>query len=184
MELATLLAGLAEAERSNQNRVNMIKDQIQTHLNARFDDWKALQEGIKAATECDGVAYQSNEYGEAEAWLRCDALSDVAEVEREYLENYVAEHCIHINWEHDCLSVSLGGDEILINDSGRKHDRGVYQSGKQIIEESDYTDENEEVDETKRNILIERHMEATGCFPGVFRTSEHDNELYPVKTTI
>ena len=58
---------------------------------------------------------------------------------------------------------------------------GVWLNSKCIIEESSYTDDDGEVNETKRNALIEAYMDKSGFFPGVFRTDSHGN-VFAIKT--
>jgi hypothetical protein len=57
----------------------------------------------------------------------------------------------------------------------------VYQSGRLIIDESEYRDDSGEVIEASRNALIEAHMEKTGVYPEVLRINPSD-DLYPVDT--
>jgi hypothetical protein len=67
---------------------------------------------------------------------------------------------------------------VVQDDAGR--DNGVYLADKCIINESEYKNDGE-VDETKRNALIEAYMEKMGYFPGVFRR-DRDGSVYSVKT--
>ena len=54
-------------------------------------------------------------------------------------------------------------------------------AGEIIIDGDEYTEDGE-VDEVKRNELIEAYMEKTGCFPGVLSDDDHGN-LFLVNTT-
>lgn len=182
--LETMFKQLNETKAENQSRVNSLKADIQASLSARYADWKALQTALDKLQAFEGVRYCTDEGGCATAWVRFDAMADIPDEEREYFEDYNSSEGTYLDWENSVLINSLGHDEIFINDSGRKHDRGVYQSSKRLFSEDEYTDEAGEVSEVLRNALIESHMNATGCFPGVFVTSEYDNELTPVITQL
>lgn len=181
-KLAKLRSQYDSAVQRASAEQSAILDQIQAILNAQWDDWKALQTTLTALENFQGVRYCADHESIC-AWLRFNGLTDVPASDRDHFESYLSEKsCAYVDWENDVLKVYFGPDEIMIqDDTGR--DNGVYQSGKCIIDESEYTDEETgEVDEAKRNALIESHMERTGFFPGVFRMTRHDDEVYPVDT--
>ncbi len=181
MKLKTLFTQLTQAENENNQRIQEIKAKIQESLSAQYADWKELQTALENIENYKDIEYMADFDG-ISAWVRFRGLSDVPEQEREYLENYVSTvSCARVDWENDALLSYLGDEELIINVDGRKHDRGVYQSGRQIIAENEYMDDNGEVDKVKRNELIEMHMEKTGFFPGVFTIDQHGN-VFPVNT--
>lgn len=169
----------------SQVKVEDMRDAIQKELNTTYRDWKELQDAVSKLSNQVGVEYCTNEYGDVEAWTRFYPLADVPRREREFLETYLGTvvGSVFVDWENDTLTQCVGGDEILIREDNWPHGGGVYQSGKQIIAEADYTDDDGDVNEDLRNELIEKHMERTGYFPGVYLTNNHDNHLIPVDTT-
>lgn len=177
----TLFEKLAATELECANNVAIIKLSIQEALNVEYDKWKALQNKLVALACCKNVEYVA-EYNDVLALLQWDDLSKVPKNEREFLETYInlQETNISIDWENDTLSMFLGDDEILINETYRNG--GVFQGGKLIIDNKLYTDDDRNIDESKRNELIESHMESTGNYPGVYMTNSHDNYLIPINT--
>lgn len=148
---------------------------IQLEYNKVFDDSTKLKNAIKNAE--NSSEYQVNCYGEIESWWRFRDLSDYTEA-RDYLDNWFSDYCIVVDWENECLLVSQG-ESIIIQDDTR-HDNGVWLNGKCIIKESEYKLDNE-VNEDKRNELIEIWMDKNGFFPGVFRVDSYGN-VFPVQT--
>lgn len=164
-------------------KIAEIRGAIQAELNKKYNSWHELQEMIRKLRDFDGVSYYVEEFDNVEARCRFDVLRSIPYAERDFLEDYLADHDIYVDWYPPTLTVSLGSDQILIVDSAIfAVDRGVYQSGEKIIPESDYLGDGGEVDEERRNALIEAHMERTGFYPGVFLCSHHGNSLYPVST--
>jgi hypothetical protein len=148
-----------------------IRGLIQAELNTKFDDWSALQKAIidsDSATE-----YTWNEYGEISTWFRFSKLSDVLDVEREYLETYLTDHFIRVDWDNDCL-VRDQGSCIIVNEGYREHSVYDMDAGKVVIDGDEYII-NGEVNEVLRNELIETYMERTGYFPTVLRADGHGN---------
>lgn len=172
-ELKAKLAKLA-------NEAADTETEMQTEYNKVFDDSalvKAIVSKIESGTS-DG--YQFDEAGEIEAYTRIKELSEFDDEAKPYLSEYIRDNtCARIDWNNDCALVSLGGDEIIIQDENGR-DNGVWMNHKRIIDESEYKDD-DGVNEAKRNELIEAYMERTGYFPGVFRVDYHGN-IEPVST--
>lgn len=156
-----------------------IESKMQVEYNKIFKADKKLAKAIQA-TE-DSVKYTTGESGDIESWCATDSLrvySDCAE----YLENWLMEnHFMRPDFDNDCLLMSHGDDNLIIQDDARRGDNGVWQSQRMIIDQDAYTTEDGEIDVKKRNALIEAHMEKTGYFPGVFRVDQYGN-VTPVST--
>lgn len=161
-----------------KDKVESLTDALQTEYNKVFNDSKELEKIIINASSSS--EYQLGCDGDIESWFRFYGLRDYQEC-REYFEAWLQDaHCMRVDWDNDCLVVSHGDDNLIIQTESRRNN-GVYQSGKCVIEESQYRNDDNEIDEEKRNALIEAHMERTGCFPGVFRMDYHGN-VFPVNT--
>ena len=171
-KIENLLAELS----SNTKHATSIKAKLQAEYSAMFDDSKALQKAIANAEQAS--EYQMGEDGEIESWFRFGGLSDFQEC-REYFETWLQEtHGMRVDWDNDCL-LNFQGEALIIQDDSRnRRDNGVWLSGKLVISESDYLDESNEVDEAKRNGLIEAWMESNGYFPGVFRVDYYGNVFF------
>lgn len=181
--LDRLFKSIEAANDKTKLETGKIADEIQRLLNVQYSDWTDFQKALSQLENHENVEYCTDECGDATAYIRFCELANVPEQEREFFEVYLSEnHFAYVDWDCETLTSFLGSDEIFIVDDGRTHDCGVYQNGKQIIAESEYTDEENDVNETKRNELIEAHMERTGCFPRVYETNNRDNTLYPVST--
>lgn len=168
-KIETLLAELND----NCRNADAIKAKLQKEYDKVFDDSKALAKAIANAENAS--MYQIGEDGEVESWFRFSGLSDFHEC-REYFETWLLEsHCMMVDWDNDCFLYSQGESLIIQDDARNRRDNGVWLSGKQIIEESEYRDDDGEVDESKRNELIEAWMEKNGYFPGVFRVDNYGN---------
>jgi hypothetical protein len=168
VELNNVLASL-------QGQVYDTKAQLQSEFNKVFDKMPELQAAISQVQ--DSQEYSFDSLGEVVSWLRFDfsPFSDCLD----YLQGYLSEtHCIYTDLNNDCLTYSQGESIVVQDDAGR--DNGVYLADKCIINESEYKNDGE-VDETKRNALIEAYMEKTGYFPGVFRC-DRGGRVYSVKT--
>jgi len=173
----TAIKNLLDQIHSETANITKLQEKLQKEYNRVFSDSETLNKAISNAE--NSSEYQFGRYGDIESWYRFSGLSDYAEC-REYFETWLSEkHCMRVDWENDCLIVSHGDDNILIQDDTR-HDNGVWQSGKLIIDESEYKSDGE-VNEVKRNALIEAHMEKSGYFPGVYRT-KRSGGVYAVNT--
>ena len=159
---------------------NAIEMQLQEEYNKIFAKDKTIAKDIK---ELDN----SNEYGADQdgiySWVRFYAPESFP---AENLKAYFSDNGYNYDSENDTLMQWHGDDNIIIQDDTR-HDNGVWQGHNLIIEEREYRETNPEnehygdVNEDIRNELIEKHMEKTGYFPGVFRIDYHGN-VFPVST--
>lgn len=174
-----LFEQLESFESETRAEQSKIQSQIQNELNAVFDDWKELQDAIKKLESFDKVEYYGAEDG-IYSFVRFD-LTDVPEREQDYLRDYLMDkHCMYPEFKNDVLTQFQGDDCILIQDEHGR-DNGVYQGHKCILDEDEYKDEDGEINEERRNELIEQHMERTGWYPGVFRLTRY-GDVYPVNT--
>ena len=154
-----------------------IKDKLQARLNVTYTDWTALQNAIVDSDSSSEYTY--SQYGDSvKTWFRFYGLSDVPEREREYLESYLSDECIEIDWDNDCLERNIGPC-LIICDDGTVYDQ---DSGKTIITESDLegADGSICIDE-RRNQLIEGWMERSGYFPCVLADNGR-GDLFHVNT--
>jgi hypothetical protein len=146
-----------------------LETKLQAEWNRVFDDSgviKAIMVNVEDSTD-----YRFDEYGEIVSYYYVD-LSDFKD-SKKYLVQYLRDsYCADLDLANDCISYSQG-ECIVIQDETRR-DNGVWLNFKLIIDESEYRDENG-VNETKRNELIEAYMEKTGFYPGVFRSDSHGN---------
>lgn len=164
------------------NQVNSdvceIESELQTAWNDVFKNMPVILDAVSKLEQSND--YTWDKYGEIASYIRFYDLSDFKEC-RQYFETFMQEyHFVTVDWDNDCL-VYNQGECITIQDDTR-HDNGIWLNSKCIIEESSYTDDDGEVNETKRNALIEAYMDKSGFFPGVFRTDSHGN-VFPVKTS-
>jgi hypothetical protein len=184
---------LASVESQSQSAVNEVKSLIATELSREWSDWKALHAILESLESFEGVEYKSDVDG-IYAWIRFYGLSDIGKREREYFEDYLSDIGYRPDFENDCISNYLGDDHYQIQDDSR-HDNGVWQGHKIVIKESEYRasllneskypDEpelSEDDDESRRNALIEAHMERSGCYPGVYRVTQY-GDVFPVNTS-
>jgi hypothetical protein len=156
-----------------------IKTEIQKELNKIFNKNKEIKKSIKDLESGSCIDYLGEVDG-IYSYIKCYELSEIKPEYREYLKNYLSDYGITIDFKNECLLNYLGDDNIIIQDDTR-HDNGVWQGNKIIIAESEYKDDSREVDESLRNQLIEKHMEKTGYFPGVFRIDYYGN-IFPINT--
>lgn len=174
-KIRELQTKLEAAESNAKLTANTLRQQLQSEYDKVFDDSKELTKVISNAESAS--EYQLGEYGEVESWYRWHGLSDFLDC-REYFETWLSSnYCMRVDWQNELLIVSHGDDNIMIQDDTRQ-DNGVWQSGKLIIKEESYRDEDGEIDEDKRNALIEAHMERTGHFPGVFRVTQYGDVFF------
>ena len=177
-EIETLNEMIKQAEMRNSALVEGYKKLLLGYWTKIFDNDKQLQKDAENAQN-------ASEYGADEtgiySWYRVKTnLEDFAGC-RDFLENWLSDnYCLTIDWENDCFVSWQGDDNLMIQDDTRR-DNGVWQSGKLVIDETEYKDEDGEIDIEKRNSLIEEHMEKTGCFPGVFRITQY-GDVFHVNT--
>lgn len=145
-----------------------VEEKLQLAWNKMFKKLPQLLEAAELTENSKEFAWDS--CAEIVSWTRFD-LTDFQHC-KEYLTNYMREyHFIDIDWENDALYYNIG-PAIVINGSGDVYDQ---DSGKFFIDSNDYKDDNGELNESKRNKLIEAYMEKTGCFPAVFSADSHGN---------
>lgn len=142
-------------------------------LKIRDTELKALVASLEASRDLaadDEFPYQ---------WVRftpSDFINTGSELQRDLFRDYMAETygVSGVDFENDCLMLCIG-ECIVINEDG-----DIFDSTKCIIHRSDYSldDGDGDADFTKRNKLIEAHMEKTGFFPSVIRQDRHGNVFY------
>jgi hypothetical protein len=178
-ELESLESEITVITKPVMDRARVLKQELK---NAYFDvfnsdaDIKAAISKLESSTDygadSDGIYAYARYYAPKE-WTRdIDA--------RNALEDYFQDYGFHYDADNDALICRYGDEEIIIQDDTRR-DNGVWQGHKLIIAESEYLDDGGDVDESKRNALIEAHMQRTGYFPGVFRLTER-GDVFPVDT--
>lgn len=164
-----------ESLKSDQSKARAdIEGKIQSALNIQFKDWKVLQDAIKAL---DTTSDYGSDEGGIYSWVRFET-SEVPEHTRDYLDAYLSDYGIHLDYKNDSL-MSFQGECITVQDDTR-FDNGVYDSHQLIIDPSEYT-ENGDIDEDKRDYLIETYMDKTGCYPGVFHVTRN-GDVYLIPT--
>lgn len=152
------------------DQANKIKTKLAKEYAKVFDNDDNLRYAIIAI---DSV----NEYGYDDkgiySWYRFRGLDDILEDAKEYLETYVSERDMSIDWDNSCLKSYQGGS-LIINDDGDVYDT---DSGKFVIDHEDYVDDALDHDHQiiNRNELIEQYMKNNGYFPGVFTVDRHGN---------
>jgi len=99
---------------------------------------------------------------------------------KDILAEYLSDRGFILDAENDSILSYYGDDYIGIQEDTR-HDNGVWQGHKLIIEESEYLDNSGSVNVKQRNQLIEQHMEETGIFPCVGIVTRY-GEFQPVDT--
>ena len=160
---------------SNLENLSDIETKLQAEWDRVFDDSGAIK-AMMAKVE-NSTDYRFDEYGEIVSYHYVD-LSDFKD-SKKYLVQYLRRsYCADLDLVNECITYSQG-ECIVIQDETRR-DNGVWLNSKLIIDESKYKDENG-VNETKRNELIEAYMEKTGYFPGVFRSDSYGN-VFSVST--
>lgn len=112
----------------------------------------------------------ANKYG-------MDATGDIRQVLNELVSDLT---CAHIDFDNS-VALQVEMDAIIVQTEGRKTDRGVYTNNKRIINETEYLDDNDQIDTTKRNQLIEEYMDKTGYYPSVF-TIDYYGTIQLIKT--
>jgi hypothetical protein len=147
-----------------------IETELQLAWNEVFDDMTVLKDAVTQLE--NSKDYSRDSYGEIVSWIRFD-FKDFDDC-KEYLKEYMREnHYVDCDFENDSMTYSQG-DSLIIQDDTRR-DNGVWANHKCVIDENEYKTEENEVDESKRNQLIEAYMEKNGYFPGVFRCDQYGN---------
>jgi len=164
-EIETIEKQIIELTKQHDDKtapLEKILDQLWTEI---FDKDKDLRQALTDLENCNDNQYGIDEFGDVYSWVRFDLSEykqlDLVEKLSEYLD---------ISWvddDNDCICQGHGDDCILINTD----DRDIWQAGKLIISSKDYDTKEE------RNKLIEKQMEKTGYFPGVFEIDGHGNVM-------
>lgn len=158
-----------EFELANEN-AGVIEIELQNAWNEVFKELPVIKDMVTKLESSNDFIF--DKYGEIASYISFDS-SDFLEC-RGYFETYMQDyHYINVDWDGECLLYNQGPDSITIQDDTR-YDNGVWFNHKVVINESEYKDD-DGVNETKRNALIEAYMERTGYFPGVFRVDSHGN---------
>jgi hypothetical protein len=171
-EQIELLNGMInQANNRNASIVDEYKKRLRDQWTKIFENDKQLQKDAENALNAS--KYDIEEDG-IYSWYR--VKTNLADYEscKDYLENWLSDsYCLQINWKDNCFQNYLGPDCLIIQDDTRR-DNGVWQESKLIIDESEYKDD-DGVNVELRNALIEKHMEKTGFFPGVFKVDQYNN---------
>lgn len=166
----------------NQDNAAAIEAKLQTAWNKVFSKSKVIKDIVSKFDSSN--EYTFDKWGEISSYIRFYDLKDFREC-RVYFETYMQDmYSISVDWDNDCLLMNQG--ECLIIQDDTRRDNGIWLNQKLVIPEDDYTDLDEtghkEVNEVKRNELIEAYMKKTGFYPGVFRVDSYSNITH-VKTT-
>jgi hypothetical protein len=157
-----------------KNFESKIQDQIQKEINKIFDKDKEIKKALIELESSQELTF--DEFGEVSTWLRFELPEKYKAYIDEFL-NYIGELGAYYDLKNDCLLSHIGDDYISIQDDTRS-DNGVWQNHKIIIEESEYKDDDGNIDELKRNELIEEYMEKNGFFPYVIRVNRYGNAFF------
>ena len=152
------------------NEMEGIKIDLQDEYNKVFDSMPQVKEMVAKLEQSNN--YTIDKYGEI-ASIESVNLSDFQECGAYFVDYMRDNHYITIDLDNGYMTYSQGPDCMIIQDDTR-HDNGVWLEGKLVIKESEYKEDGD-VDELKRNELIEAYMEKTGYFPGVFRVDAYGN---------
>ena len=151
--------------------IKPLLEKQQAIANTLFENDKGLQDSIKEISE-NPKDYDIGNFGNVFAWTRYSLEHDSTEM-LDLLDTYLSETETFCSWnrENECLQYDVGCSFLIYQD-------GVYDQDSDgfIIDSKLYTEDGE-INEAKRNKLIEEHMEKTGCFPGVYSCDQHNNVL-------
>ncbi len=151
-----------------------VEVELQAAWNEVFKDMTQIRDAVNALELSN--EYATDRHGEICQWVRFD--SKPFKECRTYFETYLQnEHFVNVDWSNGTLEASQG-PSIVINDDGDVYDQ---DNDTFIIDVSDYRDAEGTLDEPKRNELIEKYMEKTGYFPGVFSVDRNGN-VFPIDT--
>lgn len=164
---------------TNAINESTLKLEIRDQLSKVFKKDKSIK-AIIALQDAKPDSYQYSEFGDVESYHRIENFDEVKTKFADYLE-YLVEYIQDMTYgtvdlKYNALTINNGPNEIIINDDG-----DVYQSGKLIISVDDYRSVDSTYADTTysdiglRNELIEKHMEKTGFFPGVFESDRYGN---------
>jgi hypothetical protein len=170
--IKTLTEKMNKLRKDQWVQLNDLDGQLQAAWNEVFENDAGLNLSILRLEN-------SREYGADDggiySWTRLSLDCEVDSDSLTYLENYLVDQGITLHWDDEAIK-SYQGDCLMIYDDTR-YENGVWLDARCVIDESEYKIDGE-VDETKRNELIERYMEKTGYFPGVFHCDRHGNVFF------
>lgn len=173
----TIKALNKQLSKSNAD-ISDIETKLQAAWNKVFQDSGVIKAMVSKVE--NSKDYTHTEYGDIASWAHVD-LEDFEDC-KPYFESYMRDNGIDVDWTNDAIVLSCGPDNLIIqNDTPYRRANGVWCEGNCVIKESEYTNDDNEVDTSKRNKLIESYMEKTGCYPGVFRCDSHGN-VFSVNT--
>lgn len=166
--IETLKQKIAE----NEAKSSEYREQLKQIYQGKFSDWKQLHDAIVELDSAD--IYEMNSWRNIEQHHYHDIdLSQLDEIEREALDEYLEEHFeyrIDIHENTISREVDHDGECYLIQNDG------VWRGNERIIESSQY-----ESDEY-RDYLIEQDKEKQGCFPGVYLLGFGGDIIKPIDT--
>jgi hypothetical protein len=133
----------------------------------RSKEFKKLLSELETTRQLTDVTYDEFPH----RWIRADFSLFIDETN--HFQREIFQACLDsmdtftiADFENDSLTTSEGPC-IMINDSGDREDGNIWLEGKLIIDRDEYRDENGDLDESRRNELIEAYMTASGYFPSV-----------------
>lgn len=176
-KIEKLISKLNEVKAEAQAKRSELESKVQAELDKVWNADKALQSDL---TRLESSGEYGSDDGGIYQWIR-SSVEFPAEEFRSYFEAYLSDHCVHVDFEHEAFKAYVGG-AIVINEEGDVYsaDDGI-NADSWIVERHQYTDEEGEADESKRNALIEAWMDKRGYFPGVFSMDRYGN-VFPVDT--
>jgi len=155
--------------------IGEIEAKLQLAWDKIFVKNKAIKEAVIKVESSQEYGYNGI-YEEIYSWVRFDA-ADFKD-SKVFFKNYMREyHFIEVDFDNDALMLNLGPN-IIVCDDGSVYDQDARKT---ILTKDDYRDDDGQLDYDRRNALIEKYMEETGCFPGVFSMDRYGN-VFPVKT--
>lgn len=171
--IETLERELALVNEAHKSQVDAIEKELRKEYHALFADlsWiKGIEKRLYASKQ-----WCTDEFdGFPQQWERFTELRDVPENAREYFQEYLDENigCCSVDWNHETIAMNYGPAIMVSLDDGSAYDQDAR---KEISNVKDF----ETIDEFKAS--IENYMEATGCYPGVFKADRYGN-LWPYNT--
>lgn len=167
-----------EQSRDSYNRANQaLQTKLQDELNKKFDRSSSLKAAVKDLEE--SREYSMDDCGEIFRFVRFDVPAEFKSFTDE-LNNWFSEaHGLYLDTgtspsQYTVLK-SYCGECIVVNEDG-----DIFLGHELIINSNEYNEDGE-VNETKRNELIEAYMAKSGYFPEVLHQPRCGN-LYLINT--
>lgn len=166
---------LEVAELEANHVITDLKDKLQVEYEKVFEKDSDIK-------KCINKLEESNHFLLLEdgLYLTQDIEFNIDDDSKEYLINYFSDRGYILNEDIRCL-MSYCGDDFIYIQNDTRNSNGVWQYHKLIINEKEYLNEYGEVDESKRNKLIEEYMEKDKCFPYVGIITRY-GDFYSVNT--